>query len=464
MNEAQKIALRFGLLFLVGSALSFGPSAISVTQKIQNAQTAFEAEDFQLQGEILHEITEEAPWWKSLWESAGEAFFLAGNSARAIPPYENALELNSISNEGMINLGAAYQAVGDYESAEAVWQSIDQDPEALISLAALYETDGNLKSAITVWDQYLSLGNKVEDEVIFKIALLLAADSPADAILYLEQSSENNPEAGDILDAIEGSLKEEKAYQYVSSGQALASKEYWKLAAYAFNKAVNLRPDYQEAYLYWGEALQHISDPGSDPLEILEQGFDLDEKSPLGNLFLGLYWQRQGSHDRALDFFQITENAWPDRADIYVEQGRSLGALGELDKALEKFQKAVEIAPSEALYYRQLSDFCVLYSYQVREFGLPAARLAVQYNDQDPANLDSMGQVLLTLDDHMNASRFFLRALEVEPAFALASYHLGILYSAQDNEDLAVYYLQQVMMYSTNPAIRDQAERLLLSY
>jgi tetratricopeptide (TPR) repeat protein len=244
----------------------------------------------------------------------------------------------------------------------------------------------------------------------------------------------------------------------------LALKNYWKYAAYAFQRAVKLRPDYQEAYLYWGEALQHLPDPGEDPLEILEHGLALDEKSPLGNLFLGLYWQREGSHDLALDFFQVSEEAWPDRADIYVEQGRSLGALGDLEKALGKFQKAIETDPDNGVYYRQLADFCVLYSYQVREIGLPAARLAVQYDNQDPANLDSMGQVLLALGDQMNASRFFHKALAVDPTFALASYHLGILYSSQENEDLAVYYLQQVLVHSTNPAIRDQAERLLLAY
>jgi len=70
----------------------------------------------------------------------------------------------------------------------------------------------------------------------------------------------------------------------------------------------------------------------------------------------------------------------------------------------------------------------------------------------------------LALDDHQNASQFFLRALEIDPTFALSAYHLGILYSALSDIDLTVYYLGQVMIHSTNPAIRDQTERLLLTY
>jgi tetratricopeptide (TPR) repeat protein len=318
--------------------------------------------------------------------------------------------------------------------------------------------------AIEVWNQYLSLVNDVPDEEIFHLALLLAAESPVDAILYLEQSGEAYPAAIAIQSAIENSLGEEKAYQYVSSGQSLAAYDYWYLAAHAFEKAVFFRPDYPEAYLYWGEALQHIPEPENDPLDILNQGLALNETSPLANLFLGLYWQREGSHEKALDFFLVAEEGWPDRPDIYVEQGRSQAALGELEIALEKYQRAIELAPEEAVYYRQLVDFCVKYSYQVREIGLPAARLAVQLEDNDPANLDSMGQVLLALDDELNAGQFFLRALEADPGFSLAAYHLGILYSAQNNRELAVYYLEQALFHTTNPAIRDQVERLLLTY
>jgi tetratricopeptide (TPR) repeat protein len=464
MNERQKIALRLVLLLLVGSFFSFAPSAISVTQKIQNAQKAFEVEDYQLQGEILIDLVEENPWWKSLWASAGDAFFSAGNSIRAIPPYEKALELNSISESGMINLGASYRAAGDYSSAEAVWQIIEQSPEALARLADLYEENGDFPSAINAWDEYLSLEDDVQENVILKIALLLAADSPSDALLYLERCSTEYPQAAEIKAAIQSSLKEEESYQLLTSGQALAANGYWDLAAYAFEKASKIRPDYLEAYLYWGEALQHIPEADYDPLEILEQGLAQDVKSPLANMFLGLYWQRQGSHDLALDYFEIAEESWPDRPDIYVEQGRSLGALGELDMALEKFQKAIEISPIEGLYYQQLADFCVMYSYQIQEVGLPAARIAVQFNNQDPASLDSMGQVLMALNDQMNASQFFLRALEADPTFAPAFYHLGILFSARGDIDLAEYYLGQVMIHSTNSAIRDQVERMLSTY
>jgi len=465
MNDGQKIALRIVLLILVGSALSFSPSAISVTQKIQNAQSAYDAEDYQLQANILIDLASENPWWKSLWEKAGDASFKAGDYSRAITSYENASKINTISVNGKIHLGEAYQYSGEFELAESTWQDLELTAEALTRLAALYEEQGDITSAVNTWERYLAAFDEGDNlEIIFHFGLLMAAESPPEALVYLDQSAENYPEARVLLKAIRGSLLEEKAYQHVTTGQALAAIEYWQLAAFSFEKAAALRPDYMEAFLFWGEALQHIPNPGENAREILEEGLALDELAPLANLFLGLYWQRLGSHDQALEYFRIVEGSWPDRPDVYIEQGRSLAVLGEIEAALEKYQQAIEISPLVDIYHRQLADFCVLYSYQIRSIGLPAARIAVQLNNQDPANLDSMGQVLLNLDDQMNAIQFFQGAINVDPAYAPAYFHLGILYTARNETELAVYYLEQVLTYTKNPAIRDQAERLLSSY
>jgi len=135
-----------------------------------------------------------------------------------------------------------------------------------------------------------------------------------------------------------------------------------------------------------------------------------------------------------------------------------------LETAIEKFQQAIELNPLDGTYYSQLASFCITYSYQVRELGLPAARLAVQFDGQDPEILDVMGQVLLDLEDEMNALKFFHRALEADSSYALSYFHLGIIYSARDNNELAIYYLQQVMLYSENLSLIDRAERLLSSY
>lgn len=465
MNDRLKIALRFVVLILIGSLIGFSPSAISVTENTRKLRLAFAAEDYSTGAEILIDLAEENPWWTSLLESAGNAAFIGNDYPMAKIAFEKALQKKDLSVEGQIKLGQTYLQLGQQEMAAETWQSLEESSRALEELAFLYERNGDIPRAIEVWHKYLT---KSEDgstpELIYHFGLLVAADTPPKSLPYLDQVRGDFPEVEGIASAIRGAVSEEPAYQYVTAGQALAAINQWNLAAYAFDRAIALRQDYQEAWLYLGEALQHLDEPDEDILDALETGLALNEDSPLANLFLGLYWQRQGSHNTALEYFQKVEDLWPTNADVRVETGKSLAALGELNSALEKYQEAVELDPLDGKYYNQLAEFCVHYDYQVKEIGLPASRIAVQFNPSDEGGLDILGQVLLALDDNLNAVKFFQMALELNPVYAPAHYHLGIYYSAFDDIERAVYHLQQVLKYTDNPALFDQAERLLSNY
>ncbi|MFN2281045.1 MAG: tetratricopeptide repeat protein [Anaerolineales bacterium] len=465
MTESQKTALKLVLIVLVGSLLGFSPTVHSVTQNAQAVESAFAAGQYLRGADDLLLVADANPWWTTLWEKAGEAYTLAGDYRMAVSAFQRARDLNDLSDNGLVDLGSAHLKLGEEQAAEEVWLSLPGSRAALGRLAALYEDQGEIDRAVEVWHDYLASSEKggQPDEIMY-FGLLIAADTPPKALAYLDQSAADYPEAGVVATAIREALDEEPAYELVNAGQALASINYWRLAAHAFEKAVTLRPDYPEAWIYWGEALQHLEDPPADPLETLEKGLSLDEDSPLANLFIGIYWGRKGSHETALEYFGSVETAWPDRADVLIEEGKSLAALGRLDEALGKYQAAVELYPEQPGYYRMLAEFTISYSYSLRELGLPAARLAVQLDDQDPANRDVLGQVLLALEDDLNAIKLFQQALELDPGYAPAFYHLGIIYSASGSRDQAVYYLQQAVAYSKNPSLTEQAQRLLSTY
>ena len=465
MTERQNIALRLVLLILIGSLISFVPISNSVTEKTRKVQFAYSAGAYQDQANLLLEIVDENPWWISLWESAGDSAYLSQNYSLAKRSYEAVLERNELSDNGKIRLGEVYLLLGDDLSADTIWKDLGKSPAALRSLAELYEEQGNLEAAVETWRTYLIESEEGStQENLYHFGLLSAAYQPEGALSNLDQVAEDFPDAVPVLIAIRESMTEEPAYQYTATGQALASIGEWRLAGFAFEKASVLRPDYLEAWAYWGEALQHVEDPVIEPLEALDKAQNLDENSDLANMFLGLYWQRKGSQNKALEYFAKVEDIWPDNPDVFIEQGRSQAALGDLELAAEKFQGAIDLNPQKGLYYSQLAEFCVNYSYQVKELGLPAARLAVQFDNQDPIFLDVMGQVLLELDDELNAQVFFQRAIEIDPEYAPAYFHLGILYATREDGERTVYYLQQALNHSNNLALINQVERLLSNY
>jgi tetratricopeptide (TPR) repeat protein len=465
MNENQKIALRLVILVLIGSLLSFVPVPYSVTEKTQKVQFAYKAGAYKDQANLLIALADELPWWTSLWESAGDASYLAEDYGLAMTSYESALHKKSLSNRGKIRLGDVYLTIGDEKSADEIWNKMGDSPDVLLKRAELYENQGNLTAAIETWRSYLiQFNDKERSDQVYYFSLLSAAYQPDQALPNLDQVREDYPDAAIISSAIKENLEEEPAYLYISTGQALASIGQWRLAGYAFERAIALRPDYTEAWVYWGESLQHIEEPSIEPLEALEKAQELEPESPLVNMFLGLYWQREGSHRTALSYFDLAEGFWPDHPDVYIEQGKSLAALTELDAAIEKIQKAIELAPDEGLYYSQLAELCLTYSYQVKELGLPAVRYAVQLDDQNPIFIDVLGQVMLELGDEMNALRIFQRAVELDPDYAPAYFHLAILNSARDDRDRTVYYLYKVLDTTNNLALIDRTERLLSNY
>lgn len=465
MKESYQTALKLAGVVLVGSLLGFSPIPRSVVQDAHQVEQAFTADHFREGAGYLIEIAQANPWWTGLWEKAGDAALQAGDDFLAVSAYEQAQQLSALSETGQVRLGQAYLQLGEGDSAEAAWLSLPESAAALQSLAAYYEDQGEIDRAVEVWHDLMVFSEQGgTPHQVYYFGLLIASDTPPKALAYLDQSRAGYPGAGQVASAIRDALDQEPAYQLVSSGQALAAINYWHLADHAFAKALLLRPDYPEAWIYRGEALQHLPDPAADPLETLQKGLSLAPDSPLANLFLGLYWQRQGSHETALDFFRIVEESWPENPDVLVEAGKSLAALGDLEGAYGKYQSAVSIQQDQSLYYRQLAEFSIAYAYNVSEIGLPAARMAVQLDSQEAANLDVLGQALLDLEDEMNAIKLFQDALALDPAYAPAYYHLGIVYSAQGDRDRAVYNLQQALANSDNPALSDQAERLLSTY
>ena len=190
MNESLKTALKLGLLVLVGSVIGFGPTVISVTQNAGKVVTAFAAEEYQAGASYLMDLARSNPWWTSLWESAGEAAMEAGNFSLAMEAYLEAYQRGDLSEDGQIDLGSTQYYLGDVEGAEATWLELSDSPSAMIKLADLYEEDGDLSRAIEFRSRYLALiESGPESGQLYYLGLLIAADSPPKALVYLDQAS-----------------------------------------------------------------------------------------------------------------------------------------------------------------------------------------------------------------------------------------------------------------------------------
>jgi tetratricopeptide (TPR) repeat protein len=346
-------------------------------------------------------------------------------------------------------------------------------PEPLLTPEPASET-ADLPNLVAQKKEQLAL-NPESPKLYYQIGLLYAVLEPDLALAYLEQAAALDPALGPgarrLQDAIVlARLKDEQAYTLLESGRVLAGLGEWKLAAAAFQRAVELRPDYAEAWAFLGEAYQQLPDQEKPAeanelaLAALQRAVSLDPHSLSANLFIGLYWKRTGRLEAAMTYLLAAERQEPANPAVQVELGSCTAEKGNVSEALVYYQKAASLAPKDPTYWRALAAFTLQYKFQVREVGLPAARQSVILLPEDPRSLDVLGQVFYALEDLDSALRFLKQALEHQAEYAPSHLHLGRVYLLKGDASLARRHLQQASLLAPGSPTADQAERLLAQY
>jgi tetratricopeptide (TPR) repeat protein len=201
--------------------------------------------------------------------------------------------------------------------------------------------------------------------------------------------------------------------------------EEWLLAAQAFQQATEVEAGNAEAWAWLGEAKQHL---GQDAATDLERAVSLDGNSIIVRTLRGLYWKRQGNDRAALTEYQAAAAAAPGNPVWQVSLAETLANLGNLDGALESYQRAIQIAPEEPQYWRLLAAFCVEYGIRLREVGLPAAQKAVDLDPEDYMALDVLGSAQLISGEYTRAQETLLLAIDKESNYAPPHLHLAMVY------------------------------------
>jgi tetratricopeptide (TPR) repeat protein len=466
--DAGLILKLLGLLILI-SLLGITPRPHTVRRGGELARQAQEYNAPLAASNQLAFLAEYQPWRSDLWERAAHLALQASEPKTAINYYERA---NDLTHAGYLALGDAYAQEELLDSAIQAWEdgltAHGPSAEILNRLAESYFAQDDYDNTITALQTLISIDH--QPLTLYKLGLLLAAHNPASAPPYLLQAAESDsqiePAARELAFVIQRALpKDEPAYTLLIAGRQLAKINYWDLATHAFQQAVQLRPDYAEAWAYLGEAYQHSDDPASkDGLHELQQALKLDANSLAANTFMALYWQRQNDSEQAQVYLQSASAIDPYNSTLIIQLGEMWALSGDLDTAQAYYQQAIELDPYDPVPYRALAEFGMRYNLDLREVSLPAARQALELDTDHPASLDTMGQVLFSLGDQLNAERFYLRALEQDPNHAPAHLHLGLLYIFQKEFTLAQNHLTQALSLAPGTATADHARRLMEDY
>ncbi|HTX78327.1 MAG TPA: tetratricopeptide repeat protein [Longilinea sp.] len=408
------------------------------------------------------------PWRSDLWEQIGQNEMDGGQADKAVEVFQWADAIGGLSPQGQFELGQAYLTLGNTAQAKETWHKLSVRsglPASLFSELALAQRhqgdwDGLIDTLLAWYKQF-----PADKDIAYELGVVLAGQSPQEAIKYLDQVNTLPASRYDLVQDLKAVILNpatNESGQWIFIGQVLGKLNEWDLAAHAFDRATQADANNADAWALLGEALQQSGEPGYSALSHAQS---LNPQSDIVRAALAQYWRRQNRPDVALVYLAAIAADMPDDPSWQLEMGDVSLDAGDINSALQYYQKAANLSGSDdPTYWRDLAEFCVFNNIQITETGLPAARQAILIDPKGAASLDTMGLVLYALQDYDNAEKFLLEAIAADNGYASAYLHLGQLYLEQNLPQQAESSLSKAQLLDPNGQVGEMAGRLLQRY
>ncbi|TFI52074.1 tetratricopeptide repeat protein [Mastigocladus laminosus UU774] len=316
--------------------------------------------------------------------------------------------------------------------------------------------------------------------------LILEGDYEEYLKLTQEQKIEKVLEIQDLLGE-KHQTEDSRVRLLFELGNLLYTAKEYEAAVASYDKALEIKPDYHQAWYIRGIALDEL---GRNEEAIASYDKALEIKPELHQTWyirgitlddLGRYEEAIASYDKALEIKPELHQIWYIRGIALDELGRNEEAIASYDKALEikpdghqawnnrgfvlaqlgryqeaiaSFDKAVEIKPDdhEAWYIRGIA-LAQLGRYKE---AIASFDKAVEIKPDKHEAWYIRGFALAQLERHSEAVASYDKAVEIKPDLHQAWYNKACCYALQGNIEQAIANLQRAI--SLNPEYREKAK------
>lgn len=200
------------------------------------------------------------------------------------------------------------------------------------------------------------------------------------------------------------------AWDYLSKGnRAYDENEYDKAIEY-YNKAIELDPDFADAYNNRGIAYRRKGECAK-AIEDYNKAIELDPDYSEAYYNRGRAYRYLKEYDKAIEDYSKAIELNPEDAEAYNSRGVAYADLKEYGKAIEDFSKAIELNPEDAEAYNNRG-----YAYlHLKEYGKSKTDIekALELDPDGGYIYDSLGELLLETGKYDEAIEDFTRAIEL---------------------------------------------------
>jgi tetratricopeptide (TPR) repeat protein len=387
--------------------------------------------DFQAALKDFQHVVRAAPSVASAHSALGFVLMRLGRTTEAIPELEKALALDPADSSTQLNLAIAYEQSGSPAKANAYFARLDAAARAQ--------------------------GHSLTPPVLAEYARSLAETRQWDAAdAKMKQAVAADPKSAELHDQF---------------GNLYVARRNWRSAQEQFVEAIRLQPNFADAHLHLGLALQALGDAnaldelakayelapqstaiaaeygkalalsGNDDraIAILEHALELSPKSTSVSYQLGLAYQRSGRFQDAVSLLEKVAAAEPRNAGALTNLGVALCQTNKAKDALPYLRKAVSLAPGNVTARQNLvAAYVQLGQY---DDAIAESRAALKLDSQDARLHYNLGVALKMQDDASDAIPELQAAEKFDPSMPEAPYALGTIYMQAGRFDEAAQEL-----------------------
>lgn len=457
----------YPFLILVIIVLLIGtPFIVMGFRQEQQARIALNNKQYQQASQLFQLSAQKLFWRTDLYEQAGIAAYLNHDFQLAIQDFQQA---RISSPEGWDFFGLAYYQNNQIQDAVDTWlqasKTFREYPLYYRRLSLYYHAQKEYVKEKEMLMRYLDLKND-DASVHYDLGILLLLEESDLARQHFQRASVLNPQfdsaSQTLITALAVSqVQADESSRLVVLGRALGIVSEWELARAAFEKAVSVDQKNAEAWAWLGESNQQI---GLDGSAELDHALSLNRQSAVVHSLRGLYWKRLGNFPNALNEYLQAVEFDPKNPAWVSAVGESYQLVGDMPRALEYYQLAAELAPNESAYWRLLAAFCAANNIYIEEIGLPAAQKAVELAPEDALAYDSLGWVYYASGRLTLAQEALNKAIEIDARLYAARFHLIYTFLAQSNRAAAYNELTLVRDADKDGEAGKLAQELLQQY
>jgi tetratricopeptide (TPR) repeat protein len=174
-----------------------------------------------------------------------------------------------------------------------------------------------------------------------------AMDLPSLSEPFSEDQKRLLEEYGKKIEFLEACGVPLKPEDYLSRGSDFYQSNEYELALKAYDKAIELKPDFAAAWSNRGFLLGELG-RYDEALKANDKAIELKPDDATAGYNRGLALRKLGRYDEALKAYDKTIELKPDFAAAWDNKGFLLDKLGRYDEALEAHNKAIKLKPDYA--------------------------------------------------------------------------------------------------------------------